>query len=186
MEGAAAGVHDFDFFVGRWHVHHRRLKQRLVGNHEWVEFEGTTVTQKLMEGYANVDDNLLELPGGSYRAVTLRSFDPNAGQWSIWWLDGRSPAGPLEPALRGSFKDEVGTFYADDTLNGKPIRVRFIWSHITPTSCRWEQAFSGDKGASWEMNWVMDFKRAPWARRARSAQIRTPAGALLIGPHSSG
>jgi hypothetical protein len=53
----------------------------------------------------------------------------------------------------------VGTFYADNTFNAKPIRVRFVWSHITAKSCRWEQAFSPDGGTTWEANWVMDFTR---------------------------
>jgi hypothetical protein len=159
VANAAAGTHDFDFFVGRWRVHHRRLTARLVNNHEWVHFEGTTVTQTLLGGYGNIDDNVLELPGDPYRAVTLRAFDAKTGQWSIWWLDSRSPKGPLDPPVRGSFRDGVGTFYADDTFNNKPIRVRFIWSRITPTSCHWEQAFSPDGGKSWETNWEMDFVR---------------------------
>jgi hypothetical protein len=153
------GVHDFDFFVGHWQVHHHRLKQWLANSHEWLEFEGTTETQLLMGGSGNLDDNVLEAPSGTYRAVTLRSFDPASRQWSIWWLDSRSPKGPLDPPVRGVFHDGVGTFYAEDTLNGKPIRVRFVWSHITPTSCQWEQAYSSDAGVTWETNWVMRFTR---------------------------
>jgi hypothetical protein len=159
-ESTVSGLHDFDFLIGRWQVHHRRLKERLANNHEWVEFEGTSVLQMVMGGYGTVDDNVLELPGGTYRAVGLRSFDAKSGQWSIWWLDSRTPLGPLDPPVRGSFQNGVGTFVANDTFNGNPIRVRFEWSRITPTSCHWEQAFSTDGGASWETNWVMDFKRA--------------------------
>jgi hypothetical protein len=65
----------------------------------------------------------------------------------------------LEPAVRGGFKDGVGEFYADDAFSGRAIRVRFIWSHITVKSCRWEQSFSVDQGKTWEVNWVMDFGR---------------------------
>lgn len=155
----SSGLHDFDFFVGRWRVQHRRLRERLANSHEWLEFEGTTVTQLLLGGSGNVDDNVLNLPGDPYRAVTLRAFDAKTGEWSIWWLDSRSPRGPLDPPVRGGFKDGVGTFYADDTFNNKRIRVRFIWSHITATSCHWEQAFSPDGGQSWETNWEMDFTR---------------------------
>jgi hypothetical protein len=155
-----SGAGDFDFFVGHWRVQHRRLKERLAGSHEWIEFEGTSVMQKVMGGYGNMDDNVLESPGGVFRAVTLRAFDPKARQWQIWYLDSRFPQGPLEPPMRGSFAGGVGTFYADDTFNGRPIRVRFLWSRITPTSCRWEQAFSTDNGVTWETNWVMDFERA--------------------------
>jgi hypothetical protein len=155
----SSGVHDFDFFIGHWRVHHRRLKERLANNHEWLQFDGTTVTQTLLGGSANIDDNVLDLPGDSYRAVTLRSYNSKTGQWSIWWLDGRSPMGPLDPPVRGGFKDGVGVFYADDTFNHKPIRVRFIWSKISRESCHWEQAFSADNGKSWETNWEMEFTR---------------------------
>jgi len=152
-------LHDFDFLVGEWQVHHRRLKDRLAGSHEWVEFEGRSSTRKVMGGQALIDDNVLEIPPGAYRAAGLRAYDPATDQWSIWWLDSRTPLGPLDPPVRGRFKDGVGTFIADETFNGKPVRVRFTWSDITPDSCHWEQAFSPDGGATWEMNWAMDFKR---------------------------
>ncbi len=160
IENAASGVHDFDFFIGRWNVHHRRLKERLADSHDWVDFKGTTVMQTIMGGNGNIDDNVLELPGDTYRAVSLRSFDSKSRLWSIWWLDGRSPQGPLDRPVKGGFQDGVGTFYGDDTFNGKPIRVRFVWSDITPTSARWAQAFSADGGRTWETNWTMEFVRA--------------------------
>jgi len=150
---------DFDFFVGTWTVRHRRLKERLKGCQDWEEFMGHSEMRKILGGLGNVDDNLLEFPGGSYRAVTLRSFDPASGQWSIWWLDGRAP-GRLDVPVVGSFIEGVGNFYADDELDGRAIRVRFQWSLPEPERPRWEQAFSVDGGISWESNWVMHFERA--------------------------
>jgi hypothetical protein len=155
---ADSGANDFDFYMGSWRVHHRRLKERLAGNDVWEEFEGTSTAAPLLGGAGNVDDNYLELPSGSYRAVSLRAFDPAAGMWSIWWLDGRYP-GRLDPPVVGSFKDGVGTFVAEDTFNDKPILVRFLWSDITANTCRWEQAFSADNGATWEVNWIMESTR---------------------------
>lgn len=154
-----AGLHDFDFFVGEWSVRHRQLKDRLAGSHDWVEFHGRTSTRKILGGWGNMDDNFLDKPGGAYRAATLRAFNPATGQWSIWWLDGRTPSASLEPSMTGRFENGVGTFYADDTLNGKPIRVRFTWSHSSANACRWEQAFSPDGGKTWETNWIMEFRR---------------------------
>jgi hypothetical protein len=78
------GLHDFDFLFGHWQVHHRKLKKRLANNHEWTEFEGTLFSQPLMGGYANVDDDVFDVPGDAYRDVTPRSFDAKSGQWSIW------------------------------------------------------------------------------------------------------
>ena len=37
--------------------------------------------------------------------------------------------------------------------------VRFIWSPLSETACRWEHAFSEDGGSTWETNWIMDFSR---------------------------
>ena len=156
---ADAAVHDFDFLAGTWRVEHRRLRDRLAGSEEWQQFAGTSVGRLILDGAGNVDDNVLELPDGTYRAATLRSYDPATGEWSIWWLDGRHPRGPLDPPMVGSFSDGVGTFYANDTFQGRPIVVRFIWSEITDATARWEQAFSPDGGTTWEVNWVMHFTR---------------------------
>ncbi len=151
---------DFDFFIGRWKVSHRRLKERLAGCQDWEHFEGRCHMRPLLGGLGNIDDNELDLPSGPYRALSMRTFDPVKRQWAIWWVDGRRPH-ELEPPVVGGFADGVGEFQCDDQLRGQPIRVRFLWSDITPTSARWQQAFSADGGASWETNWVMDFERLP-------------------------
>jgi hypothetical protein len=151
-------AHDFDWLFGSWHVQHLRLKERLMNNTEWVPFDGTCVCQPLMAGMGNVDDNVLNLPEGSYRAVGLRSFNAKTKTWAIWWLDGRNPH-LIEVPVLGGFENGVGTFIADDTLREKPIKVRFQWSKITRTSAQWEQAFSPDGGRTWETNWKMQFKR---------------------------
>ncbi len=93
-----------------------------------------------MGGAGNVDDNVLETPGGTYRGVGVRAFDPASGLWSIWWLDLRFPT-KMDVPVRGTFRDGVGTFVADDMFEGRPIRMRFMWSRITTTSAHWEQAF---------------------------------------------
>ena len=62
--------------------------------------------------------------------------------------------------MAGTFENGVGTFTGPDTLRGQPIIVRYRWSDITANSARWEQAFSPDDGASWEVNWIMHFTRA--------------------------
>ena len=150
---------DFDFFMGSWRVAHRRLKERLVGCSEWESFPSLCVAQKTLGGFGNIDDNILEIPSGTYRAVSIRSFDAKLGTWSIWWLDSRYP-GSLDVPVVGSFANGVGTFFAEDTWEGKPIRVRFLWTLPRPDSPHWEQAFSSDAGATWETNWLMDFTRS--------------------------
>jgi len=150
---------DFDFVIGDWTVEHRRLAQRLRGCTDWVCFEGRSSTRATLGGFGNLEDNLLMLPEGAYRAVALRSFDATRGLWSIWWLDGRAPHA-LDTPVVGRFVHGVGEFFCDDVLEGRPIRVRFRWLSQSADGPRWEQAFSDDGGATWETNWTMQFRRA--------------------------
>ena len=150
---------DFDFLIGTWAVRHRRLKARLAGCSDWAEFSGTCAVRTILDGLGNADDNFIELPEGAYCAVTLRTFDPASSLWTIWWLDGRTP-GRLDPPMVGRFANGVGTFYGDDVFDGRPILIRFLWTRPQTDSPRWEQAFSADRGATWETNWSMDFSPA--------------------------
>ena len=150
--------HDWAFLVGRWAVRHRKRRRRMAGDDSWDSFEGTLTNWPVMGGQGNVGDNLFNVAGGAYRGVGLRAYDPAAGDWLSWWLDGRDPT-RIGPPVRGRFEGGVGTFIGDDTHEGRPVRARVLWSGITARSARWEQAFSADGGASWETNWVSDFTR---------------------------
>jgi hypothetical protein len=153
-----AGAADFDFEFGRWTVEHRRLNRRLSGCQDWSSFAGRCTTQPILGGLGNLEDNELDLPDGRYRAAAIRSFDPATGLWAIWWLDGRAPHA-LDVPVKGRFNGAIGEFLAEDVLEGRPIRVRFIWNKTDPDAPTWEQAFSVDDGATWEINWVMRFTR---------------------------
>jgi len=146
---------DFDFFYGSWDVINRRLAKPLTGSDEWDEFPGKSRCWGLFSGGANVDEIEFETKGWS--GLTLRLFDPEREEWTIYWANSRD--GRLQPPVVGRFTDGRGEFFGDDTHEGTPVRVRYIWSRITPTSARWEQAFSVDGERSWETNWVMDFTR---------------------------
>ena len=149
---------DFDFFMGIWKCRHRYLVKRLADCRDWIEFDGSCAARKILDGFGNIDENDINLPGDAYRGMSLRTWDPDSSCWSIYWLDSRRP-GHLFPPVRGGFEKGVGTFYGDDTFASRPIHVRYLWSRITDSSARWEQAFSPDGGNDWETNWYMDFTR---------------------------
>jgi hypothetical protein len=151
------GRADFDFLIGRWNVHHRRLRERLKGSTSWEAFEGISATRTILGRLGNLDEVILYREAGPVEALTLRFFDPKAAQWSIYWAD--STNGFQPPPVIGGFKEGRGEFYSQEAFEGKSIFCRFIWSNITPTSCRWEQAFSTDGGKTWETNWIMEFTR---------------------------
>jgi hypothetical protein len=151
------GQRDFDFLMGRWKVHNRRLRERLRGCDDWDEFEATVVARPIWDGAANIDEYDGEGPSGRIQGLTLRLYDAESRQWRLYWAN--RERGFLELPMVGTFKDGRGEFFCHEIYQGTPIFTRFVWSDITPEACRWEQAFSTDGGRTWETNWVNHFTR---------------------------
>jgi len=152
------GRNDFDFLAGTWDSQQRRLRERLKGSNDWEEFKATLVNRKILGGMGNIEDVIMHRASGSVHGFTLRLYDLKSRQWSIYWADGTN--GNIGLPEVGSFKDGRGEFYAQEPFEGRSIFSRFIWSEITETSCKWEQAFSEDGGKTWETNWINIFIRA--------------------------
>ncbi|MDP9866188.1 MULTISPECIES: hypothetical protein [Streptosporangium] len=149
-------MNDFDFLTGTWDVANRRLVKPLTGSTEWQEFPATSVARQAFGGAANIDE--ITFPSMGFSGLTLRLFDVEREEWSLHWASSRT--GTLFPPVVGRFTGGTGEFYGDDTHEGAPVRVRFVWSEITATSARWEQAFSADGEKTWETNWIMELSRA--------------------------
>jgi hypothetical protein len=156
----ADGKHGFDFVFGSWHVHNRKLRDVADPDcDEWVEFEARSEVFPILDGGGHIDR--MTVPGSPgqdpFEGFTLRLFDPSAGTWSIWWSSTRAP-GRLEPPVVGRFTGDHGVFECTDVIGGREAQVRFEWRRgETPT---WQQSFSYDSGATWTLNWVMQFRRS--------------------------
>jgi hypothetical protein len=156
-----AGRQDFDFLFGRWRIANRKRVRPLVqGDGEWVEFEATMEARPIVGGVGNIDTysapNFPGRPG--FEGFTLRLFEPATGLWRIWWASSVGD-GHLDEPVVGGFDDGVGVFECDDVLEGVPIRVRYTWTVESWDEIRWEQAFSFDRGETWDTNWVMESTR---------------------------
>lgn len=146
----------FDFFVGNWTSKQRRLREVLVGSDDWYEFSGITRCWSVLDGAGNIDE--VTFPTLGFGGVTMRLYNSETDEWSLYWAG--SKTGLSLPPVVGRFEEDgCGRFTADEEFRGKQIKVRYLWSEITDTSCRWEQAFSTDDGATWEPNWVSHFTR---------------------------
>jgi hypothetical protein len=146
------GSHDFDFEIGKWNTHLRRLVKPLTGSTTWVEYDGTTVVSKVWNGKANLVELDVTGPAGHIEALSLRLYNPESHQWSLNFAN--SAGGTMAIPTIGEFKNGRGEFYDQETLNGRAILVRFVISDITANSCHFEQAFSDDGGKTWEVNWI--------------------------------
>jgi hypothetical protein len=146
---------DFDFLHGSWTIHNRRLDKRLAGCTTWSEFDTTAWCKPIFGGAGNVDE--FSFGDGESYGLTVRIYEPSTGLWWLMWGD--SGKGRLLPPLAGSFTDGAGTFHGTEQFEGRTVKIRYVWSKITPTSAQWEQALSDDGGESWETNWYMQLTR---------------------------
>ncbi|MER3373311.1 MAG: hypothetical protein RIM83_01585 [Allomuricauda sp.] len=148
---------DFDFYVGKWKLHNRKLKSRLSRSNEWEEFESTQEMYKILNGLGNIDNYLASFDGVPFEGMSLRLFNPKTRLWCIYWAD--SSQGVLQPGVFGSFENKVAHFFAKDRFNDKDILVVFRWDASDAENPVWSQAFSDDNGKNWEWNWYMYFSR---------------------------
>jgi hypothetical protein len=152
------GQHDFDPLIGSWKYHLKRRLNPLTGSNTWVEFDGSGVCRKIYDG-ASIDEIEVDGPTGHVEGLTLRVYNPQSHQWRLYWANKK--IGVLDPPQIGQFKDGHGEFFAQDTINGKTILIRFDWTNLTTNSPHFEQSFSDDGGKTWEVNWITDQTRVP-------------------------
>ncbi|GII57878.1 hypothetical protein Pth03_62670 [Planotetraspora thailandica] len=148
-------MNDFDFLAGTWDVANRWRTDFLDETSAWEEFPAVSRATRHFGGGASFDE--IEFPTKGFSGLTIRLFDREREEWSLYWSSSRT--GKLFPPVVGRFSGGRGEFYGEDTHAGKDILARFVWSGITDTSARWEQAFSLDGGQTWVDNWVMELTR---------------------------
>jgi hypothetical protein len=151
------GQHDFDFEFGTWKMHTSRLVHPLTGSHTWNTYDGISTVKKVWNGRANLGEIELDGPAGHLEGMSLRLYDPVAHQWNLSFAN--SATGTLGQPTVGGFKDGRGEFYDQETLYGRAIFVRFVFSDITSDAFKFEQSFSDDGGKTWETNWIASFVR---------------------------
>ncbi|HTC55974.1 MAG TPA: hypothetical protein VK706_06150 [Candidatus Sulfotelmatobacter sp.] len=159
------GQHDFDFELGSWKIHLKRRLHPLTGSNTWIDFDGTSVTRKVWEGRSQIEEFETDGAGGHIEGLTLRLYNPQTHQWSLNWANAKD--GTLVAPQVGQFKDGRGEFYGQDTLNGKLIYIRFIWSNTDSNTPHFEQSFSDDGGKTWEVNWITDQTRVSERRNSQ-------------------
>ena len=151
------GQHDFDFERGSWKIHLKKLEHPLTGSNKWIEFDGSSVTRKVWDGRSQIEEFETDGPAGHIEGLTLRLYNPQSHQWSLYWATSKS--GTIGLPTVGEFKDGVGEFYDHEEINGRMTLVRFLWTKTNSDSPHFEQSFSEDGGKTWEVNWITDQTR---------------------------
>lgn len=156
---AAEGQHDFDFEIGTWATQARVLRNPLSGNTpNWADYQGTSLVRPIMGGRANVVELSIGGAAGRIEGISLRLYNPQVRQWSLNYVNLHD--GLLTSAVYGGFDGSGhGVFYGHDMLDGRAILVRFLITQVSSAEAHFEQAFSADGGATWEVNWIATDKK---------------------------
>lgn len=157
--GPADGAHDFDFNFGTWHTHIKRLTKPLTGSPDFITLDGTVTVRKLWDGSGQIEEFEADGPDTLHvRGMTLFLYNPKSRQWSQAWVN--SQEGVLNAPMIGGFKNGRGELIAQETLDGRAVLVRAVWSDFKPDSHHFEEDYSDDGGKSWEAVFSADLTRA--------------------------
>jgi hypothetical protein len=156
------GRHDFDFEVGSWNAHVKTLVHRLSHSADWDEYSGVVTTRTLpkLEGWNESEMQVDSQKSGKHiELLAVRTYNPSTHQWSIYGTSLKT--GVFDPPMIGQFEKGCGEFFSQDTWEGRPIFVRFLWQRVDANHTRLEQAYSDDGGKTWETNWIYEGERQP-------------------------
>ncbi|NNE66044.1 MAG: hypothetical protein HKN33_05705 [Pyrinomonadaceae bacterium] len=152
--GQTGNQRQFDFWVGAWDVN-LRVQQK---DNSWKDqHKSTAHIYKILAGKA-----ILELWSENKDGIngySLRYYNPNTDKWDLWlnW-PGKNRSGTT--GLTGSFRHGRGEFFAERKIDERTTQIRrYTFSDATPTSLRWDDAYSTDGGKTWSSNWIMEFSR---------------------------
>lgn len=152
------GQHDFDFDIGVWQTHIKRVLDPLSGSADSMELNGTVTVRKVWDGRAQLEEIEADGPKGHWEGLSLFLYNHEAHQWSQSFSN--SKAGMLGSPLIGSFKNGRGELFAQDIIHDRTILVRAVWSDIKPDSHRYEESYSDDGGKTWALSFTANLTRS--------------------------
>jgi len=151
------GAHDFDFNVGTWKTHIRRVAEPFSGDPRGTELNGTVTVHKIWDGRGQVEEIEADGPKGHWEGLTLFVYNPQARQWTQAFID--SSDGVVSTPVIGEFHDGRGELYAQESFRGRTVLIRATWSDIKPDSHHFQEDLSADGGRSWVPAFVAELAR---------------------------
>ena len=150
------GQHDFDFNIGVWHTHIKRILDPFASSSESVELNGTVTVRKVWDGKAELEEIEADGPKGHWEGLTLFLYNPSAHQWSQSFAN--SKVGTLSSNF-GELRDGRVVLIGQDTVNDKTILVKAMWSDIKADSHQYEESYSNDGGTTWVRAFIANLTR---------------------------
>ena len=146
----------FDFWIGEWAINLRTIQE----DGSWKDtYKSTARIYPILDGKAILELWNEQKFGEGIKGYSLRYYNREKGKWELWlnW-PGKNRSG--SSSLEGSFRHGRGEFFSYRPLDDSTQLIsRYTFCDVSPTSLRWDDAFSKDGGKTWSNNWIMEFSR---------------------------
>jgi hypothetical protein len=152
------GAHDFDFNIGTWHTHIRRVVDPLSPSSPSIDLNGTVTVRPIWNGKAELEEIEADGPNGHWEGMTLFLYNPESHEWSQTFANNKM--GAPDSGNIGYFSDDRVELYGQDTFKDKPIIVRAVWSDITPNGHHYTESYSDDAGRTWHVSFNAELTRS--------------------------
>lgn len=138
------GPHALDFWLGSWVV-------------SWAGGgRGTNTIRRILDDRAIEESFDAGDAESSLKGRSLSVHDAADGRWRQTWVDST-----------GAYLDFIGVevdgriaFQRDAVIDGVAIAQRMVWLDVAAGSLRWQWQRSHDDGATWDVVWEIDYRRA--------------------------
>jgi hypothetical protein len=155
---ARDGSHDMDFNFGTWHTDIARTPDPFGDPGNVMHISGTVTVKPIWNGKGELEEIEAEGPKGHWEGANLFFYDPTAHQWIQTYVDASEGRFDEPPGI-GEYRDGNVEYYSSDTLHGRTVLDRAIWSDIKPDSHTYTESLSDDGGRTWRPAFVAHLTR---------------------------
>ncbi len=138
----------FDFWVGDWNL-------------TWTDPDGSTGTgtnsiTKILDGTVIREEfNGLTGQNKGFKGLSVSVLDSRTGRWKQTWVDNQNAYIPFTGGADGDER----YFENEFMQNGKPVKTKMVFRSITRDKFIWDWKKSTDGGATWTVQWSINYIR---------------------------
>jgi len=151
-------ITNFDFLEGVWQIDSRHQRSRMNDDQVWLQNDLETEYQILLGGLVALNQTYGAFNGRPMHGFMMRTYDPDIDQWTMQWMSRGYPH--LTEQVRGRFRDGFGEFLGTEVNQGRTFAMRFRWYRLGDDHAYWEQSYQDPDSGEWEVNWMMELRRA--------------------------
>ena len=140
----------FDFWLGTWDLRWSTAEGHPRG--------GSNVISRVLGGAVVLESftDPVGSDGTGFHGMSASTYDAISDTWQQTWVDSDG----RHMSFAGAWDGERMELQRRAVVDGDEVIQRMTWRDITSNSMVWDWERSRDEGATWELVWRIDYRRA--------------------------